>query len=348
MKECTFYKRLEKPENAVKCSACRHGCTIAESRFGICGVRKNIGGKLFLITYAKPCSIHLDPMEKKPLFHYKPGTEIMSIGFFGCNFSCAFCQNYDISAVKGEQVEKLLPGMQEVSPEKFISLTEESGAKSVAFTYNESAISIEYCLDAIALARKKNFGTVFVSNGYESEEQIKSLRRKLDAINIDLKSFDDEFYKKICGAKLEGVLETIKSFHKNKTWTEITTLLIPGKNTSHDNLKQLADFISSVDKSIPWHVSAFHPCHKMAGIPKTSANQIKEAMKIGKDAGLRFVYGGNLSDSDLESTYCPNCGAKIIERSLYGVAMGGLEKAGGLSRSARCADCGEKIEGVFE
>lgn len=346
MKECSFYKPLEKPARAVKCTACRHACTIPEGRFGICGARKNAGGKLFLITYSKPCSIHLDPMEKKPLFHYKPGTNIMSIGFFGCNFSCQFCQNYDISTMRGETIERMLDKIPEVSPEKFVSLAEEGAASSVAFTYNEPAISIEYCLDAIELARKKNLGTVFVSNGYESSGQIKSLKGKLDAVNIDLKSFDSEFYRDVCGARLEGVLETVKAFHKNKTWIELTTLLIPGKNTSKENLEQLAAFIASIGKSIPWHLSAFHPCHKMQNIPRTSRRQIEDAMKIGKEAGLRFVYGGNLADIDLESTYCPKCSSKIIARSFTGVEILSLNKSG-LSESGECAECGEKIEGVF-
>jgi pyruvate formate lyase activating enzyme len=325
---------LKKSEN-VQCLACKHYCIIPKGKFGVCGVRKNVGGKIELITYSKPSVINLDPIEKKPLYHYFPGTKSLSIGFYGCNFKCEFCQNYSISCTREEKLEKLLEKNEKVSPKEFVLLAKDK-AKSVAFTYNEPAISIEYCIDAINEAKKQKVGTVFVSNGYSSEESVKELKGKLGVINIDLKSFNERFYKKICGAKLENVLETIKNFHKTKTWVELSTLIIPDKNDSKEELLQIAEFILSIDKNIPWHIIGFFPTHKMTTHYSAMDSHIKKAVDIGKEVGLNYIYS-RLPDG--QNTYCSNCGKLLINRSFYG----GVEI---LFKNNKC-ECGKRIKGTF-
>ena len=329
---------FEKKGAVIKCTACRHYCIIPEGKFGICGVRKNVSGKIELITYSRPSGIHLDPIEKKPLYHYLPGSKTMSIGFFGCNFKCEFCQNYSISTSKGEMLEKNIRGFSEVNPKDFIKTAEDSGAGSIAFTYNEPTISIEYALDTFDLLdkEKKKLGRVFVSNGYSSEETIKALKGRLDAVNIDLKSFSDEFYKKIVGGKLENVLKAIKSYYKAGIWVELTTLVIPNENDSKEELEELAGFIASVDKKIPLHIIGFFPMYKMAGHEPAGREQVERAVEAGKNAGLKYVYsrlpGG-------ENTYCSKCGEPVIKRSFYGTVEV-------LLKNGRC-ECGEKISGIF-
>jgi pyruvate formate lyase activating enzyme len=304
-------------------------------------VRKNISGKLVPLTYSKPCSLHLDPIEKKPLFHYLPTSSTMSIGFFGCNFRCDFCQNFDISFCKRVLAEDKLKNAEIVSPKTFIDVAKKSDAKSIAITYNEPAISVEYNLESFALAKKEKLGTLYVSNGYVSDEQIKALTKKetkLDAINIDLKSFNNEFYLKTCGGELEKVLNCVKSFHKKGIWVELTTLIIPGKNDSKEELTQIIKFISDLDKNIPWHVSAFFPMHKMTNISPTSTEEVTNIAKLGYENGLNYVYGGNIPSTS--NTLCPKCKNLLIKRSGYTSEIIGLEKN-------KCNNCGEKISGVF-
>jgi len=336
-----FFKK--EGDHTIKCLACRHYCVISTNGFGLCGARKNTANKLELITYSKPCSLALDPIEKKPLYHFLPGSETMSIGFFGCNFKCDFCQNFDISFTRGAAAEKALIESEEVSPQKLIDVALKRKAKSIAITYNEPAISVEYNLEAFKLAHENKLNTVYVSNGYVSEEQIKSLIKKetkLDAINIDLKSFNDNFYKTTCGGGLESVLDCIKSFHKKGIHLELTTLVIPGKNDSIEELNQIAKFIYNLDKNIPWHVSAFFPMHKMTNISPTSTNEIASTVKIGKENGLNFVYGGNLHTSEFNHTLCPNCNNILIKREGYNCELIGLEKN-------KCNKCKTIIPGVF-
>lgn len=339
-----FFKKIS--NNSIKCLACRHYCTIPLGSFGFCGTRKNEGNNLILLTHSRPASLHLDPIEKKPLYHYFPGSKTLSMGFFGCNFKCDFCQNFDITFKRRVAVEKEASLIDEVSPKKFVQIAIEQKANSISFTYNEPSINIEYNVEAIIEAKKQtpSLGVIYVSNGFESAEQIKLLtskKTKLDAINIDLKSFNENFYKKICGADLEGVIDSIKKFHSAVVLVELTTLLIPEKNDSIDEIKQIAKFISSVDKNIPWHVSAFYPMHRFSHLPPTSIESIRTAIKIGFDEGLNFVYGGNIFNSEFENTYCPSCGNTLIKREGFGVEITGMNKNS-------CSRCGEKIIGVFQ
>lgn len=287
-----MYKKLDK--QTVQCLACAHYCVIQEGKTGICGVRKNDGGVLFSLVYGKPAAVHVDPIEKKPLYHFMPGTKILSFGTFGCNFRCGFCQNYDISQNRLQVMSYKLQEMEEWAPERIVKLALERRIPSIAYTYNEPTIFVEYARDTMVLARERGLKNVFVSNGYESKETLDYIGPYLDAINIDLKSFRNEFYQKNCGAKLQPVLDTIKRVHEMKIHQEITTLVIPGENDSEDELRQIAEFIASVDKNIPWHLSRFHPDYKMTGKDITSYESLAKAREIGLKAGLKYVYLGNV------------------------------------------------------
>lgn len=285
----TLFKQLSSEK--VRCLACAHHCVIAEGRTGICGVRKNVKGELDLLVYGKPVAIHVDPIEKKPLYHFLPGTEILSFGTFGCNFRCSFCQNADMSQNRMQIADNR---MQTIQPQEIVEMALKYKTPSIAYTYNEPTIFVEYAHDIMMLAREAGLKNVFVSNGYESMETWEYIGPYLDAINIDLKSFSDDFYKKQCGARLQPVLDSIKECHRRKIWQEITTLLIPEENDSDKELTQIAEFIASVDKEIPWHISRFHPDYKMLDKDETSLQSLERARKIGLKAGLRFVYLGNV------------------------------------------------------
>ena len=353
-KKATLYE--QQPNGMVKCTACTRYCRIGEGAYGFCGVRKNVKGHLELEVYGRPCSVAVDPVEKKPFFHFLPGTRIMSMGTFGCNFACEFCQNWDTSQypklVGGEKetiagrrikLEQELHGIYTISPEEFAKAAVENGCKSEAFTYNEPTIFAEYAHDCAVAAKKKGLKTAFVSNGYESKETIEYMKPVLDAINIDLKGFTEKFYKDVCHSSLEPVLETIKRCHKEKIWTEITTLAVPGQNDSKKELEEIAQFLASVSKDMPWHVTAFHPDYKMDGIPSTPASKLVEAREIGFDAGLKFVYAGNLpiKYSEMESTYCPKCKELLVERHGYTVGKN-------IIKGGKCPACNEKISGVWD
>lgn len=284
-----LFKQLSSEK--VQCLACAHHCVIADGKTGICGVRKNVKGELDLLVYGKPVAIHVDPIEKKPLYHFLPGTEILSLGTFGCNFRCSFCQNADISQVRTHDAYSMT---RLIEPSEIIQMALKYKTPSIAYTYNEPTIFVEYAHDIMALAREAGLKNVFVSNGYESMETWEYIGPYLDAINIDLKSFSDEFYKKQCGARLQPVLDSIKECHRRKIWQEITTLLIPGENDSDEELTQIAEFIASVDNGIPWHISRFHPDYKMLNKDETSLKSLENAKRIGLEAGLKFVYLGNV------------------------------------------------------
>lgn len=349
--KATLFTRIK--ENIVKCTACRQYCVIAPGNTGICGVRQNKSGTLELLVYGTAVAANIDPIEKKPLFHFKPGTQVFSIGTVGCNFACSFCQNWDISQAAQEFRKKLATEgkMDELEtnvteygytlpPEKIIAFCKENHIPSIAFTYNEPSIFFEYTYDTAKLAQKEGISTVYVSNGYASEEAVDTIAPYLDAINIDLKAFTEKFYKKNCQAKLQPVLDSIKYYHKKDIWLEVTTLIIPEENDSSEELTHIAEFIVSVSKDIPWHVTAFSPAYKMQNKHSTSAQKLQEAYSIGKKSGLKFVYAGNIRSEDLHSTYCPQCGTRIIQRD-WGYAR--TEKL----QNGKCTRCGTEIAGVW-
>ena len=336
MHEAILYKKLD--NNKVLCTACRQNCIISPDNTGVCSVRQNKDGKLYLLVYGKAASFNIDPIEKKPLYHFMPATEIFSLGTVGCNFACDFCQNWDISQITKDLKNKLLKEKKiskidaeiskfgyELPPEKIVEICIEKNIPSIAYTYNEPSIFFEYAYDTAKLANKKGIKNVFVTNGYETEEALKLINPYLDAMNIDLKSFSDEFYKKICKGRLQPVLDTIKLAHKLGIWIEITTLIIPGKNDSNKELNQIANFIANIDKNIPWHVIAFHPDYKMTDISSTSLNTLQKAYNIGKKAGLNYVYTGNILDDEHSNTYCPKCNTLLIKRSGYFVEIENFE-----------------------
>ena len=330
-----FLSRTEKGK--VRCLACQHYCLIGENKVGICGIRKNIGGKLQLLAYGKVIAKHLDPIEKKPLYHFLPGTRAYSIGTVGCNFRCGFCQNWSISQEKQILGEELLP--KEIKEE--INNVQEVNVKNVstvAYTYNEPTIFFEYAYDIAHLLKDKKH--VFVSNGYFTDEALEKMDF-LDAINIDLKSFSEKFYQKNCGAKLQPVLDNIKKIYEKGIWLEITTLLIPGENDSEAELRKIARFIAAIDQDIPWHVSAFHPDFKMVDKQSTSFPDLLKAFKIGKEEGLNYIYLGNVRSVEHNSTYCQKCQKLLIKRESYHIFVEGITEG-------KCKYCGCRIKGVWE
>ena len=335
MQKARFYKTLK--DKIVKCVLCPHNCIIQEDKSGVCGVRKNKDGELYSLVYGKTIAWHVDPIEKKPLFHFYPGSRIYSFSTAGCNFKCDFCQNWDISQISKGKEGKIIG--EDKSPKEIVQEALDSGCDSIAMTYNEPTIFFEYGYDTAKLAKEKGLKTVFVSNGYINKEPIDKISKYLDAINIDIKSFNNDFYKKTCGGKLKPVLDSIKHYHKNKVWVEVTTLIVPGENDSDSELKQIAEFISSVSKDIPWHISRFHPDYKMRDKDMTSQENLNKAYNIGKKVGLNYIYVGNIFGNKYESTHCPSCKKIVIERLGYRIIRNNLEKN-------KC-QCGKEIKGKF-
>ena len=328
----------------VRCNVCAHHCVIAPGKTGICGIRKNIKGKLYLIPYGKGF-VHIDPMEKKPLYHFYPGEPIVSVGTIGCNFKCLFCQNYDISQVQHFiDAEKVIQNLQDLPPEKIVQIAKDYNINFIAYTYNEPTVYFEYTYDTAVLAKKHGIKNVYVSNGYQSKEAAKKLTKVLDAINIDLKSFNNEFYLKLTGAKLQPVLDNIKFFYEQGVWLEVTTLVIPGHNDSEKELTQIAEFIKSISPDIPWHISRFFPAYKMLNTPPTDLNTLIKAYEIGKKVGLNYVYIGNIPSTPesekYNNTYCPKCGNLLIKRNGYDTKIIGM-------KGNKCSKCGYTIAGRF-
>jgi len=291
IKECKLYKK-EKGKK-VRCLACSHKCLISDGKTGICAVRKNINGKLMLLVYGTVAAMNIDPIEKKPLYHFYPGSYAFSIGTVGCNFKCDFCQNFDISQASKdkEKVDKIIG--EEISPEKIVIAAIKMNCKSIAYTYNEPAIFSEFVKDCAVLAHQNGIKNVLVTNGYFTKESFDFIKKYIDAANIDLKSFKESFYNKFCGAKLKPVLDNIKWFHKQGIHIEITTLIIPGLNDSKSEFLKIAKFISTIDRNIPWHISRFFPMYKMTGKEVTSRETLETAYNIGRKY-LNDVHIGNI------------------------------------------------------
>ena len=344
MKQCLNYSKIN--AQTLECRTCAHFCKIKEGKTGICGVRQNINGKLYLLTYGKAVAVHVDPIEKKPLFHFFPGSWAFSLGTVGCNFRCDNCQNFDISQIfakKGnvEEYGNFSLGFS-LSPQQIIDEAIDNKCRIIAYTYTEPTIFLEYCLDTMKLAKKKGLKNVWVSNGFMSEETLRRIVPYLDAINVDIKSFDPLFYKTNCGGKLEPVLDNCRRLVKEKVWLEITTLVIPALSDDEKMLKELARFIKQeLGDFIPWHISAFSGAisWKLQHIPSTDPEAIKRIYQIGKDAGLKYVYAGNVWEKELESTYCSRCGELVVDRIGYEVKR--------YDTKGKCPKCGEKVEGFF-
>ncbi len=325
----------------IICQACAHACKLKEGEYGICGVRKVEDGELKLLVYGLAAAVNVDPVEKKPMFHFLPESRAFSLGTVGCNFSCKFCQNYDISQHPKEHHHEIIG--QELPPERIVELAFEHDCQSIAYTYNEPIVFFEYTYDTAKLAHEKGLKNIYVTSGYETHKALDLLEPYIDGMNIDIKAFTDEFYKEICGARLKPVLDCVKYAHEKGIWIEITTLLIPGKNDSDEEIRNIARFIAEVDPSMPWHLSAFHPTYKMLDVPRTPASTLLRAYNIGKEEGLKYLYVGNIDDEDCESTYCPKCSKRVIDRQGH---IGQIV-SNKLDENGICPYCGYAIEGVW-
>jgi len=339
----SLFKKL--PNNQIQCLACNNYCVIPNGKTGICGVRQNNNGELILLVNDKAVAVNLDPIEKKPLFHFYPGSVAFSLGTLGCNFGCEFCQNWDISQTPKiqdtkYQIQDTNYWGEDWPPEKIVNYCQENNIPIIAYTYNEPTVWTEYALATMKLAKKAKIKNVWVSNGYFSDQTLKLITPYLDAINIDLKSFREDFYQNIVHAHLEPVKENIIKVWQLGIWEEVTTLIIPELNDSEKELKEIARFLAKISSDLPWHISAFYPAYKMLKTPPTPQKTLIKAYNIGKKAGLKYVYTGNIPDNNYESTYCPKCGAKLIERW-------GIEMIKNNLKDSKCPKCGENIPGRF-
>ena len=331
-----LYHSLE--SGKVSCVLCHHNCQILPGKSGICGVRQNREGELFTRVYGNVIAAHVDPIEKKPLYHFLPGTSSFSVATIGCNFRCSFCQNWQISqASKDKDLKK---NGQEYSPEDIVYIAKKHRCQSIAYTYTEPTIYFEYAFDTARLAKKEGLANVFVTNGYMSKEALETIHPYLDACNVDLKAFKEDFYKEMCGAHLEPVLDSIKLMKELDIWVEITTLIIPGRNDSEQELAQIARFIKEIDPDIPWHISRFHPDYKYVDANATPVESLRLAYNIAKNEGLRFIYIGNVL-GESEGTACPRCHKLLIARQGFYISENKMP-------GGKCPFCGTSIPGVYK
>jgi pyruvate formate lyase activating enzyme len=336
MKEASFYEKLDNLK--VKCLLCPHECLINNNENGICAVRKNQGGTLFSLVYGKTIAENTDPIEKKPLYHFMPGTRSFSLATVGCNFKCKHCQNFEISQMPRDR--NMING-KDRSPEELVEFAKNTSCDSISFTYSEPTIFYEFARDIAKLSKAQGLKNIMVTNGYINSKPLVEIAPYIDGANIDLKAFSDDFYKKICGARLQPVLDSIKLFKKLGIWIEITTLIIPGLNDNEEELKNTAEFIASVGKEIPWHVTAFYPTYNLLEKPRTSIDHLIKAREIGINAGLRYIFTGNIPGYDGENTYCYGCKKLLIERT-------GFKIENNYIKAASCPECNTKIDGYFQ
>ena len=322
----------------IQCDLCPRDCKLHDGQRGACFVRQNLGGSMVLTTYGRSSGFCIDPIEKKPLNHFYPGSSILSFGTAGCNLACKFCQNWDIS--KSQDMDRL---MDAASPEGIAAAAVAHGAQSVAFTYNDPVIFAEYAIDTAIACHEKDVRTVAVTAGYIYPEPAKELFAVMDAANVDLKAFTDEFYFRLCGGRLQPVLDTLAYIrHETACWLEITTLLIPGYNDSPAEMKALSEWVArELGADVPLHFSAFHPDWKMNGVPPTPPSTLILARRIAMDAGLHYVYTGNVHNTEGDTTFCPGCHAALIERDWYEI------RHYDLSADGHCPHCRAAIAGHF-
>ena len=333
MKEAYFYKALE--NGKAQCRTCSHFCVLSRGEIGKCGVRKNVEGKIYSLTYGKIVAFNIDPVEKKPLFHFLPGTDTLSIATVGCPFFCKNCQNWQLSQTPKET--GMIEG-DKVSPEEIIKIAKKQGISSISYTYTDPTAFLEYSLDTMKLAKAEGLKNIFVCNGYISTEATEAVLPYLDAINIDIKSFSEDFYKDVCGAKLEPVLKTAKLMKQSKIWVEITTLVIPTLSDSKEMFQNISKFISSeLGTEVPWHISRFSGpiSWQLQHLPETPVERLEMAYEIARKQGLKYVYAGNLYGNDLENTYCSNCETLCIDRTAFKLCRYDKEGA--------CPECGKDI-----
>lgn len=337
MHQARFWEEMG--DNKVQCHLCAHECKIDPGKRGLCYVRENQDGVLYTLVYGRVIAENIDPIEKKPLFHFLPGSRSYSIATVGCNFMCLHCQNYDIS-----QYPRIHEGRiagQDRTPQEIVANALASRSASISYTYTEPTIFMEYALDVARLARGQGLRNVFVSNGFMTEPSAVAMAELIDGDNVDLKSMRDDFYRKVCKARLQPVLDTIGRLKQAGVWLEVTTLVIPGHNDSDEELTEIARFIQGVDPGIPWHVSAFYPTYQMLDRPRTPPATLFRARDIGLKAGLRYVYTGNIPGEGGENTYCYQCGELLIRRLGYSIRAVQIE-------DGKCPQCQAPIDGVWK
>jgi len=338
MKEALLYRKLKKKQ--IQCNVCNHHCVTLPGKRGICGVRENRDGKLYSLTYGKAISENVDPIEKKPFFHFLPGTHSLSIATVGCNFKCKSCQNWEIS--QGPNISGQILG-EDLSPEKIVQDALGSKVSSISYTYTEPTIFMEYALDTMKLAKKKGLKNNWVTNGFMSKETLKLISPYLDAANVDLKSFNDKFYREYCGGRLKPVLENLKMMKKLGIWVEVTTLVIPTLTDQEKMFKDIAKFIKNeLGPETPWHISQFSGVisWKLQNLPETPVEILEKACQIGLDQGLKYVYSGNVPGLTSEDTYCPKCDAKMIDRTGYLIKRH--------DKNGKCSKCNEDLNIILK
>ena len=338
MKKVYLYKKLSNQK--VQCQNCAHYCIIQDGKRGKCGVKENKDGKLYSLVYGKSCALNIDPIEKKPFFHFMPGSQSLSLATVGCNFRCLNCQNYDISQMPQETGQ--VSG-EDLLPEKIVEIALKNNLPSISYTYTEPAVFSEYSLDTMKLAKKKGLKNNWVSNGFWSKELFDLISPYLDAANIDIKSFSEEFYKKVCGARLQPVLDTLKRLKDKKIWLEITTLVIPTLSDSKEMFRDIAKFIKEeLGTETPWHISQFSGAisWKLQHLPETPVETLEMAYRIGKETGLKYVYTGNVPGLPSEDTFCPKCNALVIDRTGYVISRH--------DKQGKCPKCGENLNLILK
>jgi len=333
-REAMFYETLE--EDRVHCHLCAQHCVISEGATGVCGVRVNRHGKLYTLVYGRAIACHVDPIEKKPLYHFQPGSRSFSIATPGCNFRCRWCQNWEISQ---NPRERLFSMARTMSPSEIVAGAKKADCRNIAYTYTEPTIFFEYAYDTARQAAERGLSNVFVTNGYMTARALETISEFLDAANVDLKAFRDETYRKYIGARLAPVLESLKLMKRLGVWTEVTTLIVPGVNDDPGEISEIASFIADeLGPETPWHVSRFSPHYRMVHTPATPVATLEKAVEIGNCAGLHYVYTGNVPGES--NTLCPACGAVTVRRSMLTMIENRLDPGG------RCPECGREIAGV--
>jgi pyruvate formate lyase activating enzyme len=332
-----YWHRLE--DGRIQCDVCPRYCRLGEGQRGLCFVRGRQDDRIVLTTYGRSSGFCVDPIEKKPLNHYLPGTPVLSFGTAGCNLTCKFCQNWDIS--KARELDRL---QDAASPEDIVEAAIATGSRSIAYTYNDPVIFLEYAVDVARAARRRGLRNVAVTAGYIDAAARRELFGWMDAANVDLKAFTETFYRTLCTGRLGAVLETLEYLrHETTVWLEITTLLIPGHNDGPDEVRRLSEWVmTKLGPDVPVHFTAFHPDYRMRDLPHTPARTLTAARAIAREVGLRFVYTGNVHDEQGQSTYCPGCGGCVIGRDWYEIT------AWRLTADGRCRTCGTAIPGAFE
>lgn len=335
LKEVMYYKKLE--DQRIECEICPKRCKIANLERGYCGNKENRDGKYYTLVYSKPCAIHVDPIEKKPLFHYLPGTLVNSLATAGCNFECRFCQNWNIAQFRPEQVKS-----RHITPEGIVEIAKRESCATIAYTYSEPIVFYEYMYDIAKLARKEGIGSVMISNGFINKRPLVDLCEHLSAVKIDLKAFTERFYRETCSGQLRPVLDTLETLRKINIWCEIVVLIVPTLNDSEEETKEMTRWIrNKLGPDVPVHFSRFQPTYKIKNLPPTPIKTLEQARRIGKDMGLNYVYIGNVPGHEGENTYCPGCGEVIIRRIGHTILKMDI-------RGGKCRYCMNPIPGVWE